>query len=159
MKGFTLALALAFALWRKLTGPPDAIIGDSYNPYMYRWYILPKVANWPRVYVHKFLRSDDDRALHDHPWAFLSILLWGNYIEVTDHDMVERTPGSVAYRPITHRHRVMLCLTNDRLGGPAREKPCWTLFITGPERRDWGFWCNGETGERFIPSKQFVGCE
>ena len=36
------------------------------------------------LYLHEFSRSDDDRALHDHPWLFnLSVLLSGTYVEHT----------------------------------------------------------------------------
>jgi hypothetical protein len=30
------------------------------------------------------VRSDEDRALHDHPWSFLVIPIWGGYIEHSD---------------------------------------------------------------------------
>ena len=54
--------------------PPDFVIGPADNPYLYRWFLLPRnpVAN---VYLHRFFRDDEDRALHDHPWPFLSIVL------------------------------------------------------------------------------------
>lgn len=40
---------------------PDFIIGGA-DPYMLRWWVIPrnKVFN---IYLHRFLRSDDDRAL------------------------------------------------------------------------------------------------
>lgn len=61
---------------------PDFVIGGAERPYLLRWFVIPrnKVFN---VYLHQFLRSDDDRALHDHPWVNLSILLRGGYIEHT----------------------------------------------------------------------------
>ena len=34
------------------------------------------------MYLHLFLRDDDDRALHDHPWDNASFLLTEGYVEV-----------------------------------------------------------------------------
>lgn len=69
---------------RKLvTGVPHMVIGGTNDPYLLRWYLIPRnpIVN---VYLHKFLRSDDDRALHDHPWWFVSLILRGQYDEVTN---------------------------------------------------------------------------
>lgn len=61
---------------------PDFIIGGAADPYVRRWWLIPRnpVLN---VYLHEFLRSDDDLALHDHPWWNASLLLWGTYTEHT----------------------------------------------------------------------------
>ncbi len=42
----------------------------------------------------------------------------------------------MAFRGATQAHRI--ALRKDAEGG---EKPVWTLFITGPVVRQWGFWC------------------
>jgi hypothetical protein len=59
---------------------PDFCIGGVDNPYIRRWWIIPRnrVLNF---YLHNFLRDDDDRAYHDHPWNFCSIILRGAYFE------------------------------------------------------------------------------
>lgn len=165
---------------RLLSGQPHQIIGDLPNPYLLRWYVIPRNPLF-NVYLHKFLRDDDDRALHDHPWWFVSVILRGGYIEHTefsDGTKVMRCRTSlfdvrspwwrraVAYRPATWRHRVALPHTST--GGRV---PCWTLIITGPRARTWGFWCPtyfhrdgqqlGRTGQhRFIPWDEFgdAGC-
>lgn len=135
-----------------ILGWPDLVVGErgreTYNPYMLRWHLF-RVANLPRLYLHKFVRSDDDRALHDHPWWYVSLLIRGGYTELTPDGPVRRSAPSIVFRPITHQHRVVLL--PDGHGG---ERPCWTLFLTGPDVRRWGFWC----GERFIVSKDFSGC-
>lgn len=46
--------------------PPDVVIGGDASPYMRRWWVIPRNRRF-NVYLHHFLRSDDDRALHDHP--------------------------------------------------------------------------------------------
>ena len=48
---------------------PDFIIGGHEAPYLRRHWLIPR-NRFFNIYVHEFLRSDDDRALHDHPWAF-----------------------------------------------------------------------------------------
>lgn len=113
---------------------PDIYIGGKQNTYLRRWYVIPR-NRWFNIYLHQFLRSDDDRALHDHPWINLSILLDGEYTEVlptiggTTTSRV-LTAGNLALRGPSAAHRVLLHAGN-----------CWTLFITGPRVREWGFWC------------------
>jgi hypothetical protein len=128
----------SFADWliaRITRRAPDFVIGGTERPYMLRWFIIPRNKLF-NVYLHQFLRSDDDRALHDHPWANCSILLRGQYLEHTIaaggiHNRALLTAGSVRLR-WTGRiaHRVELT------GGP-----CWSLFLTGPRYRSWGFHC------------------
>jgi len=114
---------------------PNFVIGGSERPYLLRWWLLPR-NNFFNVYVHLFLRSDDDRALHDHPWANFSLILKGQYTEHRIraggvHEKVLRRAGDWALR-LSGRiaHRVELT-----------DGPCWTLFCTGPRYRDWGFHC------------------
>lgn len=114
---------------------PDFVIGGAERPYLRRWWLIPrnKLLN---VYLHQFMRSDDDRALHDHPWSNVSLLLRGMYVEHTVDagginrrtvlfagDLRVRWTGRIA-------HRVELV-----------DGPCWSLFITGPRYRSWGFHC------------------
>jgi hypothetical protein len=114
--------------------PPDFVIGSLERPYLRRWFVIPR-NRFFNVYLHQFLRSDDDRALHDHPWANLSVLLRGSYVEHTiEQGGVERHTKLVAgdwrFRwtgRIAHRIEI--------------DAACWTLFITGPRYRSWGFHC------------------
>lgn len=110
---------------------PDFVIGGADDPYLLRWWLLPRNPVF-NAYLHCFLRSDDDRALHTHPWLFnLSWLLRGPYREWLAEDrFVDRAPGVVKFRWGAAAHRVELT------GGP-----CWTLFLTGPRVRQWGFLC------------------
>lgn len=107
------------------------IVGDPERPYLLRWHLIPR-NRFFNVYLHKFLRSDDDRALHDHPWAFnASILLKGSYIEHTKNGDFLRRRGRIYIRRGEYAHRVQLI----------KGKPVWTLFITGRKVRAWGFHC------------------
>lgn len=109
-----------------LSRKPDIVIGDQY---LERWYIVPR-NRWFNIYLHKFVGSDDDRALHDHPWWSLSVLLAG---EIKEHQfnkirMIPRWWPVVRSARFAHRLEVV-------------HGPVWTVFITGPRRRDWGFHC------------------
>ncbi len=112
----------------------DQIIGTAENPYLLRWFILPR-NRWFNIYYHVFCRSDDDRALHDHPWWNCSLLLDGEYTEHTIdaggvHRRRVRQAGEFAVRGAKAAHRIEL-----------HAGPCRTLFITGPKLREWGFHC------------------
>ena len=116
---------------------PDVIIRTPAGDYLRRWWVLPR-NRWCNVYLHQFLRSDDDRALHDHPWCNLSILLLGMYREHQPGGVVKlRLPWRpwafwrLPFRRASQAHRVEL------IDG----KPVWTLFLTGPTVRKWGFIC------------------
>ncbi|MDO8421137.1 MAG: hypothetical protein Q7S99_03150 [Parvibaculum sp.] len=112
---------------------PDFIIGGAVNPQLNRWFVVPRNA-FGNIYLHQILRSDDDTALHDHPWFNISIVLQGFYWEYVagEYRPKLRRAGSIVFRRATVAHRLELGDTNT---------PCWTLFITGPRIREWGFHC------------------
>lgn len=114
---------------------PDVVIGGTADPYLLRWWLIPW-NRWFNIYLHVFFRSDDDRALHDHPWVNLSILVDGRYIEETIraggiHIRTERRAGALKLRGPRAAHRVEL----------VAGQPCTTVFVTGPNLRSWGFHC------------------
>lgn len=158
--------------------PPNLVVGED-NPdgaYLLRWYVTPwrgwfadadmaKRSWWtraahaivkrlPNLYLHKFLRDDDDRALHDHPSWAVSFILRRGYIEHTIadggiHHRREYGPGSLRFMRTRHTHRIEL--HTDTKTGTA--EPCWTLFLFGPRCRDWGFHCP-ERG--WVPWQKFT---
>jgi hypothetical protein len=109
--------------------------------YIDRWFLVPRT-DAGQSYLHRMMRSDDDRALHDHPWPNTSYIIAGGFIEVTPEGRFERRPGDIITRKATDRHRLEL--------RPGEQSI--SLFLTGPKERDWGFWC----GERFVPWREFV---
>jgi hypothetical protein len=125
-------------MWHITRRPPDVVIGPPDDPYMLRWHLL----NYKRfryignVYLHAICRSDDDRALHDHPYFSVSFVLRGGYIEHFKDHAVERPVGALVGRGATTAHR--LELHPGRCGGFT---PCWSLFFVGPKIREWGFHC------------------
>lgn len=113
---------------------PDFIIGGADDPYLRRWWVIPR-NRYFNIYLHHFCRSDDDRALHDHPWWNCSILIAGAYTEHTIaaggvNIRTVYSAGALKLRGAKSAHRVEL-----------HQGPCWTVFITGPILRRWGFHC------------------
>lgn len=112
---------------------PDFIIGGEDAPYLRRWWIISR-NRFFNIYLHQFLRSDDDRALHDHMYVNVSYLLEGTYVEHT-----------IAQGGVNHEQRYFAGDLRFRLPWTAHrievDQPCWSLFITGPRMRDWGFHC------------------
>jgi len=126
-------------LINRLLGAPNYTVGD----YLHRWYLVPR-NRFANAYLHRFSVSDG-QDVHDHPWFNVSIILRGRYREhYHDGTYRNRRPGMVVFRGARLLHRLEV------LDGPV-----WTLFLTGPRRRDWGFmtregWVHFEsyTGER-----------
>lgn len=105
-------------------------LGWAECPYLRRWAFLFGAFS---VRVHHFYRSDDERAPHNHPWWFVTLVLRGGYTDVSpDGEDDHLSAGSVRYRPAHHRHTV-----RTDPGG------CWTMVVTGPILRPWGFFVNG----------------
>jgi hypothetical protein len=127
--------------WRQaLTIPrePDFTVWQDDVIYLRRWWVIPR-NRWFNIYLHNFRHSDDDRAEHDHPWRNCSILLKGSYLEWLKDSWVPElrrpwrpwAPWRITFRNAETAHRVEL----------VNEAPVWTLFITGPVVREWGFHC------------------
>jgi hypothetical protein len=108
---------------------PDFVIGSPDDPYLLRWWVIPR-NRFFNIYLHKILKSDDDRALHDHPWWNVSILLKGAYIEHMPNRRRVLKWGSIRIRGPHAAHRLEVAIG-----------PVWSLFITGPVIREWGFHC------------------
>lgn len=122
--------------WMVLSGTPDFVIGADDDPYLKRYFVIPR-NRWANIYLHQFLKSDDPRALHDHPWLNCSILLIGSYLEHTPGGIHLRRPWRpwafwrLPMRRAASAHRIEL-IASQRV---------WTLFLTGPVIREWGFLC------------------
>lgn len=104
-----------------------------------------------RILVHRMDAPDPGLDLHDHPWSFLSLVLWGGYVEERANireavelayaadtvypmdprgEQVERRPLSLRSMRLDECHRIT----------ELRRRTCWTLVIGGPRRRSWGFY-------------------
>ena len=119
---------------------------QSNEPYLERYYLfLKERERFPfNVFLHKFLKGDPDD-LHDHPWPYATVILKGGYYEWIPGHLDEkgqwncevrkwRGPGHIRTCSANSFHRVEL--------KPGVE--CWTLFMPGPQTREWGFNVNGK---------------
>jgi hypothetical protein len=95
--------------------------------YMERYWLFR--TRWLSARIHRILRSDNDRDLHDHPWSYVAVILRGGYLEVTESGERWYGRGAVLFRRATHLHRLVL---------PPGETAT-TLFFVRPKRREWGF--------------------
>lgn len=105
---------------------PSRIIGENY---LFRWHLIPRNPLF-NIYLHRFMESDDSRALHDHPWHSVSILLKGSYREHFKDGPKLREAFQIFGRKAATAHRIEVV-----------DGPVWTLFITGRKVREWGFHC------------------
>ena len=106
-------------------------------PYVIRWRFETP---WFSIRLHHWLAPDDDRAVHDHPWAFRTFVLKGGYIDHSPSGDTHLRAPATAFREATHQHTVF-----PDPGG------CWTVIVTGPQVRRWGFWVKG----KFIRSYRY----
>lgn len=117
-------------LWA-IGGP--VVVGNPDCPHFRRWRL---VTPWFGIRLHHFVGPDGDRPPHDHPFAFVTLVLWGSYRDVSADGVDRLRAGSVRIRPAEHTHRV-------------ETDGAWTLVLSGPMTRPWGFWVDG----RFMPHK------
>jgi len=132
------------------------IIYDRANkePYLIRYYMLfvDRVKFPFNIFIHKFVKGDDDEDPHDHPWGFFHIILSSGYWEnvpmnISKHKFdrgfykVWRSTGYWNIVSSDYTHRIEL---HD--GEP---KP-WTIFIPFKRNNNWGFWVKQNDTERWI---------
>lgn len=125
------------------TREPDFFIGGKEDPYMVRWWVIPR-NKWFNWYMHLIVKSDRDEALHDHPWINLSLLVNGAYDEYTPSGVERLSEGELRMRRPTAAHRLAMVGDSEEIV---------TFFFTGPVWRHWGFHC--KNGWRHW--KDFVG--
>ncbi len=111
----------------------DLVRASDGERYLSRWWLV-KIP-WGGIALHRMGAPDPRATLHDHPFAFVSLVLRGGYVErrrdpltlaVDEHRVVRR--GRVMRRTDAHSIRELLRV------------PTWTLVLAGPHRRKWGFW-------------------
>lgn len=149
-----------------MRAPDRRIWNNAAVVHMARWHLL----RWVRfvsVYLHEII-ADDDKDPHDHPWWNVSIP-FGWYIErrfVTPPVDGQPLPAMVGewcmplvpiFRRATTAHRIVL-----RGDGSGNAVKVWSLFITGPRRRTWGFWTERAGAARWVTAddyREHVGAE
>lgn len=165
------------SLVRLLKLPKRVISRDDGTPYLERYFLLGdpggiryfdeqnRSLRWwqrlttrlPCVYLHRFVASDSDPELHNHPWQATSLILSGGYMEQrrmvdpysftlkkgVQYMVIDQTffPGQVNRLAPDTFHRVTLL-----------EDDCWTAIKIGSKVKSWGFWSE-QTGE-FVPWRE-----
>lgn len=122
-----------------IRGPNGSIYMERYwlfNPYPPEssgkrpWWQFPI-----SIRLHRIMRPDGDRHLHDHPWNARTIILRGGYNEVRHNEDGEhyRRAGDTATLKFGEFHRIVWVCPDG----------AWTLFITGKYCGAWGFDVDG----------------
>lgn len=88
---------------------------------------------WGSIRLHRILRADEERDLHDHPFDFTSVILVGGYTEDRPAEKgramcFEYRAGDVIHRKAEDAHIIAHVLPGTL-----------TLVFSGPKRREWGF--------------------
>ena len=131
------------------------IVMDRVNnePYLERYYLFLKDRkNFPfNIFLHHFLKGDPDD-VHDHPWGYFTLILKGGYYEWTPvinsqgqkigEVSTWRGPGHFRFCHAESYHRIEL--------DPGVN--CWTLFMPGKQRRNWGFLVKN----KWVPFQQYL---
>lgn len=148
---------------------PDLVIGPPDNPQTLRWIIF-SWRGW-QLALHKWLRSDEDRAPHDHKGHNISFILsrqgyselvreyagtWLPSVWQKDgtgaiyRDLWwDRSAWTPHFRHAETPHRIALY----------DERPVWSLWFRYPPYRRWGFWCpkGWVDADDFLSSKDYYG--
>ena len=131
---------------------PDVVIGNYSDPYVLRWFIIPRNHIFC-IYLHHFIKGDEDDALHDHVSDNFSIILETGYWEEFAWGWRLRLPGRVYFRLAGTGHRIHMCQSHGYEMGPHGKNTATTIFIKLPYRRNWGFHCP----KGWIPWQKIVG--
>lgn len=153
-------MKLTFDLGKLRFGFTSETIGRPECPYLHRKILWLGLCT---LRYHVFYRSDEERALHDHPWAFITFPLskYYEYVPLPNQPYIRRKvvlPFRFHFRPATYRHRVVLpdntvAFLIARFYGASDEearvvanekcKPVRTLVLGLRKKRSWGFWKDG----------------
>ena len=130
---------------------------ESNEPYLERYYIFLKDRQkFPfNIFLHKFLKSDPD-VPHDHPWPYATLILKGGYYEWIPkinslgqkwgEYRVWRGPGHFRICGPSSYHRIEL----------VEGITPWTLFMPGPQVREWGFLTGSLETTKWVEQEKFL---
>jgi hypothetical protein len=135
------------------------IVMDRVNeePYLERYYLFLKDRKkFPfNIFLHHFLKSDPDE-VHDHPWNYATLIIKGGYYEwipqfnsagqKTGEIAKWRKPGHFRFCKAESYHRIELDPNVD----------CWTIFMPGMQKREWGFLARAGKELRWVPHFEYL---
>jgi hypothetical protein len=95
------------------------------------------------VRIHRIVKPDDDRHLHDHPWNARTFILKGCYTEERLDGPHIRWEGDTARLNFGEYHRI----------SHVPRDGVYTLFVSGKYRGTWGFLVDGAK----VPYRRYLG--
>lgn len=101
------------------------IYREDHKPYMKRFTVF--YCKWFSIKFHQILLSDYS-CMHDHPWAFITFLIRGGYVEYTPGSSRLYGRFSLLYRPADYVHRLEI------------HQPVWSIVISFKKIQAWGFY-------------------
>lgn len=97
---------------------------------------------WFAVYIHKIYKADKDPFVHNHPWNFFSIVLWGGYYEDTQWGSGgARDVFNINWGNRKYFHKIAAIIW-----------PTTTLFCTFGKKKPWGFLTN----QGYVDSEEYI---
>jgi hypothetical protein len=129
-----------WCLWRWTDVDPEGQ-GETYLTRLHLFQIP-----WCSCMLHWIRRPDPQPDLHDHPNAFLSIILRGSYVEEvpkrgSDSETVTRKVSTLNFKRANDKHRIV-----------AINGSLLTLVFAGRVSRGWGF----HTEHGWQPWREYV---
>lgn len=127
------------------------------EPYLERYYLFLKDRErFPfNIFLHKFLKGDPDD-VHDHPWPYATLILAGGYYEwVPVFNTLGKKINEIKYWRGPGHFRI--CSPNSYHRIELKDGvTAWTLFMPGPQKRDWGFLVNDQwiQNEKYIAQRK-----
>jgi hypothetical protein len=108
----------------EVIGPPDC-------PLLLRRTLLS--GRFGKLLWHRFMPGASDKAHHDHPRPFVTLVLRGGYDDLQPDGTRERLRApAIRYRPAEHAHITRV-----------HDDGATTVVVMGPLARAWGFWHDG----------------
>jgi hypothetical protein len=94
---------------------------------------------WFSVKLHNIRMPDASRALHSHPWAWLSFVVRGSYVEERPINLNQMSGEWVTHFVARNRWSLHSLGRNDFHRIHEVAPNTWTLFFTWGRKTDWGF--------------------
>ena len=131
---------------------PCRLIKLDAGPYLERYYLGQLFG--VTFYLHRFVSSDSERHIHNHPWKWgASLIVAGNYLEERCVDICPSIEGSGCLTSVARR-RWFNRFDGNTFHRISDAKPgTWTLFFHGPRVKVGG----GLKGWGFLERQYIVG--
>jgi len=103
-------------------------LGLSECPYLYRWTLIFFGYS---IRLHHWIKSDDRRFFHDHSCDLISIIIKGQYYNITPEGKFLAKAWHPRKMKATQRHYLDI-----------PKEGAWTIILCGRPYHKWGFYVN-----------------